>query len=81
MKVNKKISGGIKLLLGVVALYFFSTCLLKYYNESKFAEPLQEVIERKDLDPSAFFYSDPLFMEGDSIQEFKYIDIRQKDSL
>lgn len=52
-----------KLLLGLLGFYFLSTMLLKSYNNSDFAEPIQAVVREKNIDPSAFFYTDNLYID------------------
>ena len=60
----KRLWAFLKLFIGLVGFYFFTTVVLEAFNSSDFAEPVQVVVREKNLDPSAFFYSDDLFVDS-----------------
>lgn len=57
----------VQLIAGLVGFYVLSTVVLKSFNESDFAEPIQSVVREQKIDPSAFFYSDNLFIDTTDI--------------
>lgn len=59
----KQAMGIIKLIIGLIGFYVLATIILKSYNSSEFAKPIQTVIKEQRLDPSAFFYSDKLYID------------------
>ena len=63
----KRVWAFLKLFIGLVGFYFFSTVVLEAFNRSGFAEPVQVVVKEKNLDPSAFFYSDDLFVDSTDV--------------
>ena len=63
----RRITPLLKLLFGLIGFYLFATVVLKSFNDSDFAEPIQSVVKAKSLDPSAFFYSDNLFTDSTDV--------------
>lgn len=60
---RKRVWGFVKLIAGLVGFYIITTIILKSYNNSEFAKPVQTVIREQQIDPSAFFYSDELYID------------------
>ncbi len=52
--------GVIKLILSIVALYIFVTVVVPMINNISFFKPLQEVVQKWDIDCSAIFYTDEI---------------------
>ncbi len=63
MKIFEKIKKYAYFFVGLTAFYFLSTFVFKQVNNVKFAQPVQQVVKERNLDPSAFFYTDALYLD------------------